>query len=117
MEALELYYLTAQLHNYAALVEMKADPPVLAAFVSRDSVQNYIIGRLDEARAHLLAADPTFPFKLHAGFTTNGTYNTPATFLQFNRGSHARVQTWRAALDKPACGAAPGGTSQSPARP
>src|SRR5439155_947574 len=70
MEALELSYITAQRHNYGALVEMKADPTVLAAFVSRDSVQNYIIGRLDEARAHLLTADPTFPFKLHAGFTT-----------------------------------------------
>src|SRR5213596_4082438 len=110
MEALELSYITAQRHNYGALVEMKADPTVLAAFVSRDSVQNYIIGRLDEARAHLLAADPTFPFKLHAGFTTNGTYNTPATFLQFNRAIYARVQTWRAALGNPACGAAPGVT-------
>src|SRR5437867_2944150 len=61
MEALELSYITSQRHNYGALVEMKADPTVLAAFVSRDSVQNYIIARLDEARAHLLAADPTFP--------------------------------------------------------
>ena len=115
MEALELSYITAQRHNYGALVEMKADPTVLAAFVSRDSVQNYIIGRLDEARAHLLAADPTFPFKLHAGFTTNGTYNTPATFLQFNRAIYARVQTWRAALGNPACGAAPGVTCYSAA--
>ena len=106
MEALELSYITAQRHDYGAVEQMTTDPAVLATFVSRDSAQNYIIARLDEARTHLVAAGTTpFPFKLHAGFTTNGTFNTPATFLQFNRAIAARVQVWRAALGNPACGA------------
>lgn len=106
MEALELSYITAQRHNYGAVVQLNADPNVLAPFVSRDSVQRYIVARLDEARAHLLAAGTTpFPFTLHTGFTTNGTYNTPATFLKFNRAIYARVQAWRAQLDSTKCGA------------
>ncbi len=104
MEALELSYITAQRHDYGAVLQLNADPTVLAPFVSRDSVQNYIIARLDQARAHLLAADPAFPFKLHAGFSSNGTYNTPAGFLKFNRAIYARVQAWRAAIGNPACG-------------
>ena len=75
MEALELSYITAQRHDYGAVVEITSDPTQLAPFVSRDSVQNYVIARLDEARAHLLAAGTAaFPFKLHAGFTTNGVF-------------------------------------------
>ena len=116
MEALELSYITAQRHDYGAVVQLTDEPSQLASFVPRDSVQNYIIARLDEARTHLLAAGTTaFPFKLHAGFTTNGTFNTPATFLQFNRAISARVQAWRAALGNPACGAAPGATCYSAA--
>jgi len=111
MEALELSYITAQRHDYGAVVEITSDPTQLAPFVSRDSVQNYVIARLDEARAHLLAAGTAaFPFKLHAGFTTNGVFNTPATFVQFNRAIYARVQVWRAALGNPACGPPPGAT-------
>ena len=106
MEALELSYITAQRHDYGTVVQLGDDPNQLAPFVSRDSAQNYIIARLDEARTHLLAAGTTaFPFTLHAGFTTNGTFNTPATFVQFNRAIAARVQVWRAALGNPACGA------------
>jgi starch-binding outer membrane protein, SusD/RagB family len=105
-EALELSYITAQRHDYGAVVQLSDDPTQLAPLVSRDSVQNYIIARLDEARTHLLAAGTTpFPFKLHAGFTTNGTYDAPATFLKFNRAITARVQVWRASLGNPACGA------------
>jgi hypothetical protein len=106
MDALELSYITAQRNIYGAVVELKADPTVLAPFVSRDSVQRYVVARLDEARAHLLAAGTTaFPFALHPGFATNGTYNTPATFVKFNRAIYARVQAWRAQLDATNCGA------------
>jgi len=110
MDALELAYITAQRHDYGAVVDVNDDPKVLAPFVSRDSAQNYIIARLDEARDHLLAAGAApFPFTLHAGFTTNGSYDTPDKFIQFNRAIYARVQTWRAALGNPACGGPPGG--------
>ncbi len=105
-EALELHYVIAQRHDYGAVVQINADARELSPFVSRDSAQNYIIARLDSARTYLLAAGSTpFFFPLHAGFTTNGTFNTPATFLQFNRAIAARVQVWRASLGNPACGA------------
>jgi len=113
MDALELSYITAQRHDYGAALDILDDQTALAPFVSRDSAQNYIIARLDEARTHLLAAvaaSVPFPFTLSPGFTTNGSFNTPATFLQFNRAIYARVQAWRAALGNPACGAPPGAT-------
>ena len=110
MDALELSYITAQRHNYGAIIDINADPTQLGPFVSRDSVHNYIIARLDEARGHLLAGGAAFPFTLSSGFNTDGAFNTPATFLQFNRAIYARVQSWRAALGNPACGAPPGVT-------
>ena len=106
MEAIELHYIIAQRHNYGAVVQLNDDPRVLAPFVSRDSVLNYIVARLNEGRTHLLAADTAaFSFTLHSGFTTNGTFNTPSTFLQFNRAIAARVEAWRASLGDPVCGA------------
>src|SRR5947208_1042166 len=56
--------------------------------------------------SHYVAQNPLDP----AGFTTNGVFNTPATFVQFNRAIYARVQVWRAALGNPACGPPPGAT-------
>ncbi|HSL70965.1 MAG TPA: hypothetical protein VK864_12035, partial [Longimicrobiales bacterium] len=47
---------------------------------------------LDEAKTHLLAGGGTFPFPLSSGF--NG-FNTPATFLRFNRALKARVEVYR----------------------
>jgi len=50
------------------------------------------IGRLlDEAKTHLNAGGTTFPFLLHSGFTG---FNTPATFLRFNRALKARVDIY-----------------------
>src|SRR5262245_38611334 len=47
---------------------------------------------LDEARTHLLAGGSAFPFPLSSGFTG---FNTPATFLKFNRALKARVEVYR----------------------
>ena len=102
MEALELHYISAQRHNLGGVVEVKANPLELAPFVSRDSVHNYIIARLEEASTHLGAGGTAFPFTLHAGFAG---FNNPTTFRTFNRALTARVELWRAALRNPACGA------------
>ncbi|MGH7470154.1 MAG: RagB/SusD family nutrient uptake outer membrane protein [Longimicrobiales bacterium] len=48
---------------------------------------------LDEARTHLQAGGAAFPFPLSSGFTG---FNTPATFLRFNRALKARVEVYRA---------------------
>jgi hypothetical protein len=47
---------------------------------------------LEEARTELLAGGGAFPFPLPSGFAG---FNTPATFLQFNRGLRARVAAYR----------------------
>lgn len=87
-----------------APVQMSADPNVLSPFVSRDSVFNYVIGRLNQAATELTNAGTTaFPFTLHSGFTG---FNTPATFLQYNRALAARVNAYRASLGISGCGTA-----------
>jgi hypothetical protein len=55
-------------------------------------VYAYIIGLLDESKTHLEASGDTFPFPLSAGFEG---YDTPATFVKFNRAVKARVEVYR----------------------
>jgi hypothetical protein len=50
-----------------------------------------IVRLLDEAKTHLAAGGTTFPFQLHTGFAA---FNTPTTFLRFNRALKARVETY-----------------------
>ena len=63
-------------------------PP--AAFVTNAAAWDHVISLLDGAVAELQGA--TFPFALPAGFTG---FDTPATFLQFNRALRARVAVYR----------------------
>jgi hypothetical protein len=51
---------------------------------------------LDEAKTHLEAAGETFMFPLSSGFAG---FDTPATFLTFNRALKARVDVYRASCD------------------
>lgn len=103
-KTLEAYSLSfvAERGKYGGPTEVAADPRTLTPFVSRDSMYNYVIGRLDQAKTHLAAAGSAFAFTLNSGFTG---FNTPATFLQFNRALAARVNAERASLRNPACGA------------
>jgi hypothetical protein len=63
-------------------------PP--AAFVTNAEAWNHVITLLDQGATELVGT--AFPFTLPAGFTG---FNTPATFLQFNRGLRARVAVYR----------------------
>ncbi len=92
----------AERGKFGGPTEVAADPRTLTPFVSRDSMYNYVIGRLDQAKTHLAAAGSAFAFTLNSGFTG---FNTPATFLQFNRALAARYNAERASLRNPACGA------------
>ena len=75
------------------MVDISSDPSApLGAIVPPDQALTRIAQMLDEAKTHLLAAGAAFPFPLHSGFTG---FNTPATFLQFNRGIKARVEVHR----------------------
>ena len=75
------------------MVDINADPSApLGAIVPKDQALTRIAALLDEAKTHLQAAGATFAFPLHAGFAG---FNTPATFIQFNRGLKARVEVYR----------------------
>jgi hypothetical protein len=75
------------------MVDISSDPAApLGAIVGPDVALTRISALLDEAKVHLQAGGATFPFPLHAGFTG---FNTPATFLQFNRGIKARTEVYR----------------------
>ncbi len=96
IEALEQLTVVVTRDTIGSVVEVMADPAVLAPFVSLDSAYKWISARLAEADAHLVAAGTTeFPFVLTSGFVG---YNTPATFRQINRGIAARVLAYRASI-------------------
>ena len=75
------------------MVDISADPAApLGAIVSKDAALTRISQMLDDAKTNLQAGGTAFPFPLHSGFAG---FNTPATFLQFNRGMKARTEVYR----------------------
>jgi hypothetical protein len=99
MRAYDLYIIAASRDSLAGPTEIPADPSTPAPFVSRDSMYKAITGFLDEGKTALSSAGTTFAFQLHAGFTG---FDTPATFLKFNRALKARIEIIRASQG---CGA------------
>lgn len=101
-EAVRGFAKTIQAHDFLMLINTRDDlglpldvgidptaPP--APIVAKTQVFARIVQLLDEGRTHLQAAGATFPFALGPGFTS---FNTPATFLQFNRAFKARVDVY-----------------------
>ena len=60
--------------------------------VPKEQVFDRIVMLLDEAQGHLQAADGGFPFNLTEGFAG---FDTPISFLEFNRALRARVAVYR----------------------
>jgi hypothetical protein len=58
---------------------------------STDQIFTFIETLLDDAKTHLTAGGTAFPFPLGTGFTG---FDTPATFLKFNRALRARVAVY-----------------------
>lgn len=83
-------------------IAVNDDPNDQAPFVSRTDAYSYISALLDSAKTDLAAAGAAFPFELTTGFAG---FDTPATFLKFNRAVAARILVERAA-PRVACGAA-----------
>ena len=75
-------------------VNRAIDQP-LAPFVSNDSAYKAVIAILDSARTNLQNGGSDFPFDPGPGFAG---FNTPATYLQFNRALTARVRAYQASL-------------------
>jgi starch-binding outer membrane protein, SusD/RagB family len=69
------------------------DPP--AAFVCKPNALASISASLDSAATDLAAGGTAFPFKLPPGFSSNGSYNTPAKFLLINRAIKGKVELYR----------------------
>jgi starch-binding outer membrane protein, SusD/RagB family len=63
-----------------------------AAFQSNAAAFDHVANLLEQARTELQGGGAAFPFGLPSGFSG---FNTPATFLQFNRGLRARVAAYR----------------------
>lgn len=66
-----------------------APPP---PFQTNAAAFEHVVSLLEEARTELQAGGAAFPFALPSGF---GGFNTPATFIAFNRALLARVQVYR----------------------
>ncbi|MBI4500385.1 MAG: RagB/SusD family nutrient uptake outer membrane protein [Gemmatimonadetes bacterium] len=82
-------------------VDIKTSDPA-APIATKAAVQSRIVQLLDEAQTHLQAAGSAFSFTLPPGFTTAATqgtgFNTPATFLTFNRALKARIEVYRGSI-------------------
>lgn len=94
--ALDLYYVIVTRDSLGAPVELIDDVNKPQPFVSRDSVWKTISALLDQAKTDLQAGGTEFPFRLTSGFTG---FDTPQTFLKFNRALAARVYANRGSLD------------------
>jgi hypothetical protein len=97
--ALQVMYLVVSRDSLGVPVAITTDVTQPSPFVTRDSAYKFIIGTLDAAKADLQAGGSSFPFTLHSGYTG---FNTPATFLRYNRALAARANNYRGSLG---CGA------------
>jgi hypothetical protein len=89
VKAVELLNVIRNVDSSGAALDASAGaesplPPIVAA----NQVYAYIGALLDSAQTALSAAGPSFAFNLGAGFSG---FDTPATFLQFNRAMRARA--------------------------
>ena len=93
MQALEFLTLViTRDDNCGCAITFPEDPTEPAPEASKSEVFAHIVQLLDEARGHLQGATG-FPFRFSSGFSG---FDTPATFLQFNRAMRARVAVYLA---------------------
>jgi len=93
MQAHELLLVVNTRDVNGAALDFDRDPETdPAPLSSRTQSLERVSALLDEARADLAAASAQFPFPLSSGFVG---FDTPATFVQFNRALKARVEVYR----------------------
>lgn len=78
--------------TFGIVLDVDPSAQELGPFVTRDEGYARAAQLLDEARTHLAAGGAAFPFALPAGFAG---FNTPATFVRFNRALKARLEAYR----------------------
>ena len=93
MQAFQLLMVVDVMDDAGAVIEFgsafSGDPKPL---VTRDQALAAIVTLLDQAKTDLDAGGAAFVFPLSAGFAS---FNTPATFVTFNRALKARVQAYQ----------------------
>jgi hypothetical protein len=107
MQALSLYRALETRDSLGIAVDVNHpidDPP--APFVCKPNALSTISAMLDSGATDLAAGGTAFSFKLPAGFTMNGAFDTPLAFLKFNRGLKGKVELYRALSHQKPTGAA-----------
>lgn len=99
IKAYQLLIVLNMLNENGVRVDV-SDPDNLGPFLSKTDGLSAIAELLNQGAAQLEAAGSSFAFDLSSGFTE---FDTPATFLTFNRAIAARVavyrERWAEALD------------------
>jgi starch-binding outer membrane protein, SusD/RagB family len=89
MEAFDLSQLAATRDTFGIPIAVDIDPTgPLAPIAAKPDVYQHIFNLLDSAQTHLQNGGAAFSFALPPGFSG---FNTPSTFLLFNRALRARV--------------------------
>lgn len=91
IEAIDYLIIINTRDDFGAAISTSTDVDVLPPLAGKAEVFDHIEALLDEARDHLDGA-AAFPFPLHSGFDG---FDTPETFIQFNRAIRARVAAYR----------------------
>lgn len=98
-EALQVHYLVNTRDALGTPVRVTDSPSGLTPFVSRDSAYLFMVGKLDAAATALAGAGSSFVFRLPTGGGSGYTgFDTPATYLTFNRALKARIEAYRGSL-------------------
>jgi hypothetical protein len=79
--------------DFGAPVDVDIDPTGTPAPIkTKAEVFTHIVNLLDSAKTHLQAGSAAFPFPMSPGYAG---FDTPATFLKFNRALRARVAVYQ----------------------
>jgi hypothetical protein len=92
-QALDLLLVINSRDTNGAPIDVAGAVEEPAPFAPKAQVMQRVVQLLDEGRAHLAAAGAEdFPFSIGRGFAE---FDTPATFLRFNRALRARVAVYQ----------------------
>jgi len=86
------YHLALNLQGTNGIRFDVTDPDNLGPFFEYDDALSAIADLLDDAATHLESAGDSFPFTLSSGMDG---FNTPASFLTFNKGLAARIALYQ----------------------
>lgn len=98
IQALDFLVVINTRDSLGAPIDVNRPVNELAPFESKEKVFEHIARLLDEGKTELEQGSESFPFPLSSGFKgieNVASFNTPATFLRFNRAVKARVDVYR----------------------